>query len=210
MAQAHGIGIVAHSPLGGGFLTGKYKPGQPPPPDSRFAAHPGGISSLPQHYDLMMTEPNLRVVETVRTLAQVYDTTPSAIALAWVLAKPFVSSAIIGPKNPMQLEDNLAAADVTLTPEEVCTARCRLRICPQPHTLVSAAAHSGSQQYYAFLRGIALLRPRFRASRLSPLHRFLPAQATYRNRYGVCLGSAIGLLLKLCRLLASLRRARRE
>ena len=48
-----------------------------------------------------------------------YDTTPSAIALAWVLAKPFVSSAIIGPKNPMQLEDNLAAADVTLAPEEV-------------------------------------------------------------------------------------------
>ena len=60
MAQDLGIGIVAHSPLGGGFLTGKYKPGQPPPPDSRFAARPDGISSLPQHYDLMMTEPNLR------------------------------------------------------------------------------------------------------------------------------------------------------
>ena len=40
-AVALGIGIVAHSPLGGGFLTGKYKPGQPPPPDSRFAARPG-------------------------------------------------------------------------------------------------------------------------------------------------------------------------
>ena len=131
MAQAHGIGIVAHSPLGGGFLTGKYKPGQPPPPDSRFAAHPGGISSLPQHYDLMMTETNLRVVETVRTLAQVYDTTPSAIALAWVLAKPFVSSAIIGPKNPMQLEDNLAAADVTLTPEEVAQLDAVSEFAPQ-------------------------------------------------------------------------------
>ena len=119
MAQSLGIGIVAHSPLGGGFLTGKYKPGQPPPPDSRFAARPDGITSLPQHYDLMMTEPNLAVVETVRTLARKHDTTPSAIALAWVLAKPFVSSAIIGPKNPMQLEDNLAAADVTLAPEEV-------------------------------------------------------------------------------------------
>ena len=78
-----------------------------------------GITSLPQHYDLMMTEPNLAVVKTVRALAMEYDTTPSAIALAWVLAKPFVSSAIIGPKNPMQLEDNLAAADVTLAPEEV-------------------------------------------------------------------------------------------
>ena len=51
MAQAQGIGIVAHSPLGGGFLTGKYKPGEPPPPDSRFAARPDGITSLPQHYD---------------------------------------------------------------------------------------------------------------------------------------------------------------
>ena len=80
---------------------------------------PDGISSLPQHYDLMMTEPNLAVVDTVRALAREHDTTPSAIALAWVLAKPFVSSAIIGPKNPMQLEDNLAAADVTLAPEEV-------------------------------------------------------------------------------------------
>ena len=119
MARAHGIGIVAHSPLGGGFLTGKYRLGEPPPSDSRFAARPDGITSLPQHYDLMMTAPNLAVVETVKTLAQGYGTTPSAIALAWVLAKPFVSSAIIGPKNPMQLEDNLAAADVTLTPEDI-------------------------------------------------------------------------------------------
>ena len=119
MAQDLGIGIVAHSPLGGGFLTGKYKPGEPPPPDSRFASHPGGITSLPQHYDLMMSEPNVAVVDTVRALAREHDTTPSAIALAWVIAQPFVSSAIIGPKNPYQLEDNLAAADVTLTPEDL-------------------------------------------------------------------------------------------
>ena len=119
MAQAHGIGIVAHSPLGGGFLTGKYRLGEPPPLDSRFAARPDGITSLPQHYDLMMTEPNLAVVAVLQTLALEYGTTPSAIALAWVLAKPFVSSAIIGPKNQMQLEDNLAAADVTLTPEDI-------------------------------------------------------------------------------------------
>ena len=119
MAQDLGIGIVAHSPLGGGFLTGKYKPGEPPPPDSLFASHPGGITSLPQHYDLMMTEPNVAVVDTVLDLAREHDTTPSAIALAWVMAQPFVSSAIIGPKNPYQLEDNLAAADVTLTPEDL-------------------------------------------------------------------------------------------
>ena len=119
MAQDLSIGIVAHSPLGGGFLTGKYKPGEPPPPDSRFASHPGGITSLPQHYDLMMTEPNVAVVDTVRALAREHDTTPSAIALAWVMAKPFVSSAIIGPKNPFQLEDNLAAADVSLSPEDM-------------------------------------------------------------------------------------------
>lgn len=119
MAQAHGIGIVAHSPLCGGFLTGKYKPGEPPPPDSRFAARPDGITSLPQHYDLMMTEPNLAVLDTVRTLARTHSSTPSTVALAWVIAKPFVSSAIIGPKNPFQLDDNLAAADVTLSPEEV-------------------------------------------------------------------------------------------
>lgn len=119
MAQAHGIGIVAHSPLGGGFLTGKYKPGQPPPPDSRFAARPDGITSLPQHYDLMLSEPNLAVVAALRDLAREYDTTPSAIALAWVVAQPFISSAIIGPKNPAQLQDNLAAADVALRPEHV-------------------------------------------------------------------------------------------
>ena len=119
MAQDLGIGIVAHSPLGGGFLTGKYKPGEPPPPDSRFAARPDGITSLPQHYDLMLTEPNLNVVEAVRALAQAHGTTPSAIALAWVMAQPFVSSAIIGPKNPFQLEDNLAAADVVLSTEDI-------------------------------------------------------------------------------------------
>ena len=119
MAEEHGFGIVAHSPLGGGFLTGKYRAGEPPPPDSRFASHPGGITSLPQHYDLMMTPPNIAVVETVKAIAQEHDTTPSAIALAWVMAQPFVSSAIIGPKNPFQLEDNLAAADVRLSPEDI-------------------------------------------------------------------------------------------
>jgi aryl-alcohol dehydrogenase-like predicted oxidoreductase len=119
MAQDLGIGIVAHSPLGGGFLTGKYKPGEPPPPDSRFATSPGGITSLPQHYDLMMTPANIAVVEAVKALAQEHETTPSAIALAWVMAQPFVSSAIIGPKNQAQLADNLAAADVSLSPAEV-------------------------------------------------------------------------------------------
>ena len=69
----------------------------------------------------MLTEPNLNVVEAVRALAQAHGTTPSAIALAWVMAQPFVSSAIIGPKNPFQLEDNLAAADVTLSPEDMAS-----------------------------------------------------------------------------------------
>ncbi len=119
MAQALGIGIVAHSPLGGGFLTGKYKLGAPPPPDSRFAARPDGITSLPQHYDRMMSAPNLAVVEMLRELAGEYGATPSAIALAWVVAQPFVSSAIIGPKNHFQLEDNLAAAAVALSPADV-------------------------------------------------------------------------------------------
>lgn len=119
MAKAHGIGIVAHSPLGGGFLTGKYKPGEPPPQDSRFAARPDGITSLPQHYDLMMSEPNLAVVDAVRAIAREHGATPSAIALAWVMAQPFISSAIIGPKNPLQLEDNLAAADIALSPENI-------------------------------------------------------------------------------------------
>ena len=71
------------------------------------------------HYDLMMTPPNIAVVETVKAIAQEHGTTPSAIALAWVVAQPFVSSAIIGPKNPFQLEDNLAAADVSLSPEDI-------------------------------------------------------------------------------------------
>lgn len=119
MAQEVGYGIVAHSPLGGGFLTGKYKPGEPPPPNSRFASRPDGITSLPQHYDQMLSAPNLAVVDVLRELAQGYETTPSAVALAWVMAQPFVSSAIIGPKNPAQLADNLAAADVALTPADL-------------------------------------------------------------------------------------------
>ena len=67
----------------------------------------------------MMTEPNLAVLDTVQALARTYGTTPSAIALAWVMAQPFVSSAIIGPKNHFQLDDNLAAASVSLSPDDV-------------------------------------------------------------------------------------------
>jgi aryl-alcohol dehydrogenase-like predicted oxidoreductase len=112
MAQALGYGLVSHSPLAGGFLTGKYQPGQAFPQDSRGAHNP-------DRYQAMLTENNLRVLETVRQTAKQHDTSPGNVAIAWVLAKPFITASIIGPRTLEQLLDNLAAAEVTLTPDEV-------------------------------------------------------------------------------------------
>jgi aryl-alcohol dehydrogenase-like predicted oxidoreductase len=106
------IGVVPYSPLARGVLTGKYAPGEAPPEGSRAARGDRRI------HQTELREESYEVAQRLRPLAEERDCTLSQLALAWVVANPIVSSAIIGPRTMEQLEDNLGALEVALTPED--------------------------------------------------------------------------------------------
>jgi aryl-alcohol dehydrogenase-like predicted oxidoreductase len=117
MAQTYGFGIIPWSPLAGGLLTGKYHRGAPPPDDSRFAAM-SQDTPIAANYRRRWTEASFDVVAGLQPLAEAKGVPLSQFALAWVMAQPAVTSAIIGPRTMEQLEDNLKAADVAITSED--------------------------------------------------------------------------------------------
>jgi aryl-alcohol dehydrogenase-like predicted oxidoreductase len=109
--QRHGIGTMIYSPLGGGVLTGKYKQGEDPPEGSRAAR--GGL------WARMVTEQGLATAEVVAKIASDLGTTATAVALAWVLSRRGVTSAIIGPRTFEQYVQNLEGFDLELDPSIV-------------------------------------------------------------------------------------------
>jgi aryl-alcohol dehydrogenase-like predicted oxidoreductase len=111
-----GLGVIPWSPLGGGMLTGKYKPGEEPREGTRFAA-PGPFQRIWRSRAL--NERNHEIVKVVLEEAGKLDVSPIALALAWNLARPGVVAPIIGPKSEQQLKDNLAALDVTLPADAI-------------------------------------------------------------------------------------------
>ncbi len=112
-AQAYGLGIIPWSPLAGGLLTGKYSRTAPPPPDSRYA----NLDANPL-YRRRMNDAIWDVIEPLQELATQRGTTLSRLALAWCIHQPGVTSPIIGPRTMEQLEDNLAALEVTLSDDD--------------------------------------------------------------------------------------------
>jgi len=110
MAKALDLAVTPWSPLGGGVLTGKYnKPPQPGDEQGRLTnAALGSIS-----------ERNLAIANVVSQVAQEIGHTPSQVALAWLSAQSGVIIPIIGARKLSQFEDNLAAMDVTLSPEHL-------------------------------------------------------------------------------------------
>jgi aryl-alcohol dehydrogenase-like predicted oxidoreductase len=105
-----GIGVLVWSPLAGGFLTGKYTRENPQGDGGRLT----GFDMLP--YD---RNKGHDVLDHVRAIAAAHGASPAQVALAWLLTKRAVTSVLIGANKTAQLEDNLAAADLNLAPEEV-------------------------------------------------------------------------------------------
>ena len=112
LCRKHGLGVVTYSPLARGVLAGKYTPGQEPPSDSRAGRGDRRIQQTEYR------DESLTVADAVKPLAAAPGATLTQFALAWVLANPVVTSAIIGPRTMEQLEDNLGALDVTVTVED--------------------------------------------------------------------------------------------
>jgi len=106
------ISQIVWSPLGQGVLTGKYRPGQAPPADSRAAHAEMGIAM-----GLIMSEEVLEAVDRLRPVAEQAGLTMAELALAWVLRRPELASAIIGATRPEQVHANAAASGIELSPD---------------------------------------------------------------------------------------------
>ncbi len=112
LCQKFGLGILPWSPLAGGFLSGKYQRNQPPPPGVR-------LEKWRERFAEYDSERGWRTLDAVNAIAKERSTTPSAVALAWLLAKPAVTSVIFGARSIEQLDDNLKAAELRLSPADV-------------------------------------------------------------------------------------------
>ncbi len=119
LCQREKLGVIPYSPLEGGFLTGKYRQGQSPP-DSR-----GHGSERMQPY---MNERGYAIIDTLTEISQRHQATVAQTALAWLLANPTITSAIIGANTVTQLAELSQAIAVTLSAEE----KNRLDSLPSP------------------------------------------------------------------------------
>lgn len=106
-ALANGMGLVVWSPLAQGVLTGKYNDGIPA----------GSRADTDAGFRRNVTQERVGKARQLTALAQEIGVTPAALAIAWTLKNPAVSSAITGATRPEQVDQNLKALDVTITPE---------------------------------------------------------------------------------------------
>ncbi len=109
LCAANGISQIVFSPLGQGVLSGKYRPGEAPPADSRAAS-----DEMNWAMGRFLTEAVIGAVDRLRPIADGLGITMSQLALAWVLREPNVASAIVGASRPEQVEDNAAASGIEL------------------------------------------------------------------------------------------------
>jgi len=108
VVRQFGLGIIPYSPLGRGFLTGKYRRGQPLPASQR-------ANSVQQ----LLTDKNFDLLDKLEALGRDRNATPAQMALAWLLTKENVSSVIIGANTTKQLADSLGATGLRLTAAEM-------------------------------------------------------------------------------------------
>ncbi|HEY7891614.1 MAG TPA: aldo/keto reductase family protein [Solirubrobacteraceae bacterium] len=110
LCEGEGISQIVWSPLAQGVLTGKYRPGEAPPADSRAASE-----SMNTFIGALMDERVLRAVQRLIPIAKAAGLSMAQLALAWVLRQPNVACAIIGASRPEQVDENAAVAGMTLS-----------------------------------------------------------------------------------------------
>jgi aryl-alcohol dehydrogenase-like predicted oxidoreductase len=110
--RADDLGVIVWSPLSSGYLTGRYRAG------ASGEAGPGGRRTT---FTFPPVDPDVgeRGVAAVAAVADARGVSMAQVALAWVLAQPGITSVIVGASSLEQFDDNLAAADLVLTPEEL-------------------------------------------------------------------------------------------
>jgi aryl-alcohol dehydrogenase-like predicted oxidoreductase len=114
LCAANGISQIVWSPLAQGVLTGKYRPGQAPPDDSRAASSEMGFAM-----ERLMNDAVLEAVQRLRPVAEQAGLSMAEMALAWVLRRDEVASAIVGASRPEQVYANAKASGIELSPDTV-------------------------------------------------------------------------------------------
>jgi aryl-alcohol dehydrogenase-like predicted oxidoreductase len=115
LCRAHGVGVIAYNPLAGGMLTGRYRERRQLVDASRFTLDRAGELYKKRYW-------NDAIFEAVDVLAGFFEPRGknlAHVALAWVLGRPGITSAILGASRPEQLEESLKGADLTLSDEEL-------------------------------------------------------------------------------------------
>ena len=111
-----GLGQIVWSPIAQGVLSGKYLPGQAPPPGSRATDEKGGADMIKRFMD----DDVLTRVQGLKPVAEQLDLTMAQLAVAWVLQNDNVSAALVGASRPEQVHENVKAAGVRI-PAELMT-----------------------------------------------------------------------------------------
>ena len=110
LLESEKIGLLVFSPLAGGLLSGKFSRTKQKPADSRRTDH---------DYPIVDKERTWKILDAMAPIAKAHGCSPARLSLAWLLAKPVVTSVIIGAKRLDQLLDNLAAVELTFTQDEL-------------------------------------------------------------------------------------------
>ena len=120
LCRSEELGVVVYNPLAGGFLSGKYAKGTEPQAGTRFTLG-NAARTYQQRY---WNEAQFDAVAALRSVVDARSQSLASVAVAWVLAQPGITSAIVGASKPSQLDDTLAAADLQLDDEllQACDA----------------------------------------------------------------------------------------
>jgi aryl-alcohol dehydrogenase-like predicted oxidoreductase len=138
LCAANGISQIVWSPLAQGVLTGKYRPGQAPPADSRAAN-----SDMNVAMDRLMNDAVLEAVDRLRPVADAAGLSMAELALAWVLRRDELASAIVGASRPEQVHANARASDMQLTPDTLAAVEEALGDMPVTEPTLAPNARPG-------------------------------------------------------------------
>jgi aryl-alcohol dehydrogenase-like predicted oxidoreductase len=110
--ERHGLGFLPYYPLAAGLLTGKYKAGEPPPPDSRLA-------TPNRFYDGMLNDTNFTRLGKLEQFAKQHGRSILELGIGWLASQPVISSVICGATRPEQVESNVRASAWRMTPAQM-------------------------------------------------------------------------------------------
>jgi aryl-alcohol dehydrogenase-like predicted oxidoreductase len=112
LCREHGVGVVSYSPLARGILSGKYRPGEPPPEGSRAGRNDKRMK------EAEWRDESLTIAQRIADYCREKGVASSAFALSWCLANPILTSVILGPRTLEQFQDNAKCLEVTITAED--------------------------------------------------------------------------------------------